>query len=114
MVVPHIIADDPTDGSRWPRMPHPEHALAAYRRQSLPRASPFLRRSAYLFCIGNFARNGYAGRDRFLDDSGLNEEIDWKCRVTYTHSFVGPSIKWGVLGYAGEIGQVGYTREEVA
>ncbi len=89
-------------------------AASAVARQFMPRRSPFLRRSAYLARIGNFARNGYAGRDEFLDDSGLYEEIDWKCGVTYAHSFAGPSIKRGILGYATKIGQVGYTREEVA
>mgnify|MGYP006865155685 CR=1 FL=1 len=62
----------------------------------------------------NFASAGCAARDEFLDESALNEEIDWKYRVTNTHSSAAPSIKRGILGYASKIGRVGYTKEEIA
>lgn len=83
-------------------------------RHLVPQWPLFIGRSASLLCIGNFACNGYTGHDKFLDDSGLNEKIDWKCRVTYTLSFGGPSIKRGILGYASKAGNVGYIREDVA
>jgi hypothetical protein len=79
--------------------------VAPVARQSKLRSHTLLLGLIYSpLSIGNLTANGCAGRGKFLNDSGLNGEIDWKCPVTYTSSSAAPSIKKGILGYANKIG----------